>query len=497
MGKLGEKSASTVARAQGRGVSRAHGMLRHSSAVGMDHLTPPPPPPRRRTASGGVSSDKLDPHDGIKVAIIKRHVEEDEESTPAAQTTTAWETTPNNTQKNNSESDGDGSAARSRLDKSGGGKTKWPDPLALESSAPKGRSKWESSHFAHKSNREAFSPTMNSEEDTTSTSHCTMERTVLKEQVLLMQSAMWPRSWVKCPAVLFSDWSIAYYQDKAGRILGLELDCMKLTARSSARMLDEEGRFCIMEGSGRDLVWTFEANSHEEAEEWVQLVSTNLTACFPDTIKEVAANECTQREPSYVSRQKERLQNSRNSKLSKSDSGRQPTRHSAAKDDTWERSDSSSQDMLSTVNPAVKLNKHAKTQDVRLSSFPTSREGNKEVDKIADMSDSTKSKRPYSEPKGHSPSRARIFTSPLNMLSARVLRERIMASAESLAGLATPVRAPEKEKKSSECKYVRALFAYDSLAEGELDLKEGDIVNVLKEHDSGWWQGEVDGLVGW
>jgi hypothetical protein len=265
-------------------------------------------------------------------------------------------------------------------------------------------------------------------------------------------------------------------------------------------MLDEEGRFCIMEGSGRDLVWTFEANSHEEAEEWVQLVSTNITACFPDTTKEVAANECTQREPSYVSRQKERLQNSRNSKLSKSDSGRQPTRHSAAEDDTWERSDSSSQDMLSTVNPAVKLNKHAKTRDVRLSSLPTSRGGNKEVDKIADMSDSTKSKRPYSEPKGHSPSRARIFTSPLNMLSARVLRERIMASAESLAGLATPVRAPvpaEKEKKSSECKFVRALFAYDSLAEGELDLKEGDIVNVIKEHDSGWWQGEVDGLVGW
>jgi hypothetical protein len=262
-------------------------------------------------------------------------------------------------------------------------------------------------------------------------------------------------------------------------------------------MLDEEGRFCIMEGSGRDLVWTFEANSHAEAEEWVQLVSTNITPCFPDTPKEVDANECTQREPSDMFRQTERLQNSRISKLSKSDSGRQPTLHSAAEDDTWERSDSSSQDMLSTVNPAVKLNKHAKTQDVRLSSFPTSRGGNKEVDKIADMSNSTKSKRPYSEPKGHSPSRTRISTSPLNMLSARVLRERIMASAESQIGLARGPVSAEKEEKSSECKYVRALFAYDSLAEGELDLKEGDIVNVLKEHDSGWWQGEVDGIVGW
>jgi hypothetical protein len=46
-------------------------------------------------------------------------------------------------------------------------------------------------------------------------------------------------------------------------------------------------------------------------------------------------------------------------------------------------------------------------------------------------------------------------------------------------------------------KYVRALFSYEAAADIELDLKEGDVIKVLKEDESGWWQGEVDGRVGW
>ena len=46
-------------------------------------------------------------------------------------------------------------------------------------------------------------------------------------------------------------------------------------------------------------------------------------------------------------------------------------------------------------------------------------------------------------------------------------------------------------------KRVRALFAYQAAAEIEMDLQEGDVITVLKEDDSGWWQGEVNGRIGW
>jgi len=59
---------------------------------------------------------------------------------------------------------------------------------------------------------------------------------------------------------------------------------------------------------------------------------------------------------------------------------------------------------------------------------------------------------------------------------------------------AAPPTAKKEEKRA---KYARALFAYDAAAEIELDLKEGDVIKVLKEDDSGWWQGEVEGRVGW
>ena len=44
---------------------------------------------------------------------------------------------------------------------------------------------------------------------------------------------------------------------------------------------------------------------------------------------------------------------------------------------------------------------------------------------------------------------------------------------------------------------VRALYDYDATADTELDLRYGDLVTVLKQDRSGWWQGEVDGRIGW
>jgi len=44
---------------------------------------------------------------------------------------------------------------------------------------------------------------------------------------------------------------------------------------------------------------------------------------------------------------------------------------------------------------------------------------------------------------------------------------------------------------------VRALFEYQGTTETELDLRENDVVTVLKQDRSGWWQGEVDGRIGW
>ncbi|EKX46864.1 hypothetical protein GUITHDRAFT_107219 [Guillardia theta CCMP2712] len=45
--------------------------------------------------------------------------------------------------------------------------------------------------------------------------------------------------------------------------------------------------------------------------------------------------------------------------------------------------------------------------------------------------------------------------------------------------------------------HVQALFAYEAAAEIELSLEENDIIEVLREDDSGWWQGRKDGRVGW
>jgi hypothetical protein len=48
---------------------------------------------------------------------------------------------------------------------------------------------------------------------------------------------------------------------------------------------------------------------------------------------------------------------------------------------------------------------------------------------------------------------------------------------------------PAEEKKMG--KFVRTTFGYKTSADIELDLKEGDVLKVLKEDDSGWWQARL------
>lgn len=44
---------------------------------------------------------------------------------------------------------------------------------------------------------------------------------------------------------------------------------------------------------------------------------------------------------------------------------------------------------------------------------------------------------------------------------------------------------------------ARVVYDYAKEADGELDLKEGSMVEVLQKADGGWWRGRVGGVVGW
>ncbi|KAJ5070992.1 sorting nexin [Anaeramoeba ignava] len=46
-------------------------------------------------------------------------------------------------------------------------------------------------------------------------------------------------------------------------------------------------------------------------------------------------------------------------------------------------------------------------------------------------------------------------------------------------------------------KFAVALFNYKPEERGELELNEGDVIQVLEEDDSGWWKGEADGRIGY
>jgi hypothetical protein len=58
-----------------------------------------------------------------------------------------------------------------------------------------------------------------------------------------------------------------------------------------------------------------------------------------------------------------------------------------------------------------------------------------------------------------------------------------------------PAKMPEPPKPKGF--QVRATFDYTAQADGELSMKEGDEITVIKEDDSGWWQGVNGGKEGW
>ncbi len=43
---------------------------------------------------------------------------------------------------------------------------------------------------------------------------------------------------------------------------------------------------------------------------------------------------------------------------------------------------------------------------------------------------------------------------------------------------------------------MRALFDYNGETGAELSFKKGDVITVTEKDDSGWWQGELNGVVG-
>jgi len=51
---------------------------------------------------------------------------------------------------------------------------------------------------------------------------------------------------------------------------------------------------------------------------------------------------------------------------------------------------------------------------------------------------------------------------------------------------------PSTTKKQT-CK---ALYDYDATDENEVSFKANDIINLLQKHESGWWQGEINGKTG-
>lgn len=44
--------------------------------------------------------------------------------------------------------------------------------------------------------------------------------------------------------------------------------------------------------------------------------------------------------------------------------------------------------------------------------------------------------------------------------------------------------------------YVKASYDYSAQDQGELSFQEGDIIQVVSQHPSGWWTGELNGRKG-
>jgi son of sevenless-like protein len=45
--------------------------------------------------------------------------------------------------------------------------------------------------------------------------------------------------------------------------------------------------------------------------------------------------------------------------------------------------------------------------------------------------------------------------------------------------------------------YVRALYDYDADDRTSLSFRQGDIIQVITQLESGWWDGVINGVRGW
>lgn len=59
---------------------------------------------------------------------------------------------------------------------------------------------------------------------------------------------------------------------------------------------------------------------------------------------------------------------------------------------------------------------------------------------------------------------------------------------------AAAAAAPVLKKKS--IGMCRALYDYDAQSDLELSFKERDLITILEKDESGWWHGELNGVVG-
>lgn len=62
--------------------------------------------------------------------------------------------------------------------------------------------------------------------------------------------------------------------------------------------------------------------------------------------------------------------------------------------------------------------------------------------------------------------------------------------------LMPPGMQPIAQSPSKSGTMVRALFDYAGETEAELSFKKGDMIRVTEKDDSGWWQGELNGVLG-
>ena len=80
---------------------------------------------------------------------------------------------------------------------------------------------------------------------------------------------------------------------------------------------------------------------------------------------------------------------------------------------------------------------------------------------------------------------------------SRVDRERVKLEFEKAAKVAAAYTGDVSASKDKPDVFVRALARYVGTDEGELSIEVGDVIRVTRKDDSGWWEGECRGRVGW